>query len=59
MKSGTLERREREHRFNVTPVEIDFHGKVYPSLVLRAIQLVYLSDVPFNAILNKDINYSM
>ena len=37
MKSGTLEKREREHRFYVTPIEIDFHGKVYPSLVLRAI----------------------
>ena len=37
MKNGTLERREREHRFYVTSIEIDFHGKVYPSLVLRAI----------------------
>ena len=59
MKSGTLERREREHRFDLTPIEINFHGKVYPSLVLHAIQLVCLSDVPFNAILNKDINHSM
>ena len=27
MKSGTLERREREHRFYVIPIEIDFYGK--------------------------------
>ena len=37
MKSGILERRGREHRFYVTPIEIDFHGKVYPSPVLRVI----------------------
>ena len=37
MSSGTLERREREHGFYVTPIEVDFHGKVCPSLVLHAI----------------------
>ena len=31
------EKREREHGFYVTAIEIDFHGKVYPSLVLHAI----------------------
>ena len=59
MKNGTLESRERELGFYVIPIEIDFHGKVYPSLVLHGIQLVYLSDVPFDAILNRDINHSM
>ena len=52
MNSGTLERREREHGFYVFPIEIDFYGKVH------AILLVHLSDVSFDAILNKDINLS-
>ena len=34
MKSETT---EREDGCYVTPIEIDFHGKVYPSLVLHAI----------------------
>ena len=37
MNNGTLERREREHEFYVIPIEIDFYGNVYPSLVLHAI----------------------
>ena len=37
MNNGALERKEREHEFHVIPIEIDFYGKVYPSLVLHAI----------------------
>ena len=51
--------RYREDTFYLIPVEIDFYGKISRSLVLHAIELVYLSDVPFDAILNKDINHSM
>ena len=59
MNNGMLERREREHGFCVIPIEIDFYGKVYPSPVLHAIYLMYLTDVPFDAIFNKDTNHSM
>ena len=31
------EKREREHGFDVVPIEIDSYGKVYPSVVLHAI----------------------
>ena len=41
MNSGTLEKREkreeREHGFYIIPIETDFYGKVYPSLVLHEI----------------------
>ena len=37
MNNGTLERRESEHGFYVTPIAIDFYGKVHPSLVLHGI----------------------
>ena len=51
--------REREHGFYVIPIEIDFYGRVYPSFVIHPVQLVYLSDVLFDATLNKDINDSL
>ena len=61
MNNGTLQRREREreHAFYLISIEMNFHGKVSPSVVVDAIELVDLSDVPFDAIFNKDIHHSM
>ena len=41
------EKREREHGFYVTAIETAFHAKVYSSLVLHAIKLVYLNNILF------------
>ena len=39
---------ETENRFDVIPIERDFYGKVSPSVVLHAIELVDLINVPFD-----------
>ena len=39
---------ETENRFDVIPIKRDFYGKVSPSVILHAIELVDLINVPFD-----------